>query len=265
MNRQPKSKGFARIKAALLEEGAPVDTELRQEAEVIRQVRESDAEGDLRLQPSQPTTSASSPSLGPVTAGPTETMEGLPGDVSTSSDDSTRRRSSSTFTNHAARCSGGISFWNTFDERMRTPPPPLLSRASSSGIGEDVNMDSMQSSAHSTMAQHSGLSKTFSQESASSTPQAVMTTTFEVPRKGKKRMRDDDFDPNYFKRRAVSPGLSVQNSPVLPQSPGWWGTAKRDERVSGNGSAGSGNGANKRIGLQGMKDTNDGMMNMSIE
>ena len=78
-------------------------------------------------------------------------------------------------------------------------------------------------------------------------------------------MRDDDFDPNYFKRRAVSPGLSVQNSPVLPQSPGWWGTPKREERISSNGSAGSGTGTGKRIGMQGMNDTNDGLMNMSIE
>ena len=79
-------------------------------------------------------------------------------------------------------------------------------------------------------------------------------------------MRDDDLDPVYFKRRAVSPSLSVQNSPILPQSPGWWGTPKRDERVCSNGSSASGNGAaGKRVGMQGMNDTSDGLMNMSIE
>ncbi|KAL9130867.1 MAG: hypothetical protein Q9217_001068 [Psora testacea] len=264
-NLLPKSRGFARIKAALLEEGAPIDTDLRREAEVIKQVRESDIDGDLSLQPSQPTTSASSPSLGPVTAGPTENIEVISSDLSTSSEESMRRRSSSAFTNQAARCSGGISFWKKFDERMRTPPPPLLSRASSSGIGEDVNMDSMQPSTLSMAVQQNGTSKAFSQDTASSTPLAVATATFEIPKKGNKRMRDDDFDPNYFKRRAVSPGLSVQNSPVLPQSPGWWGTPKREERVSSNGSVGSGNGTGKRVGLQGMNDTNDGLMNMSIE
>ena len=253
-----------RIKAALLEEGAPIDTDLRREAEVVKQVRESDVDSDLNLQPSQPTTSASSPCLGPVTAGPIENIEGVSSDLSTSSEDSTRQHSSSTFNNQAARCSGGVSFWNKFDERMRTPPPPLLPRASSSAFGEDVNMDSMQSSTHSLTPQQTG-SKALSYDSASSGPQAITTTTFEIPRKGNKRMRDNDFDPNHFKRRAVSPGLSVQNSPILPQSPGWWGTPKREERVSSNGSAASGNGTGKRVGLQGMNDTNDGLMNMSIE
>ena len=95
-------------------------------------------------------------------------------------------------------------------------------------------------------------------------------------------MRDDeDFDPTSFKRRAVSPGLSVQNSPVLPQSPGWWGTphptpggGKSERGGSGNGgSGGNQNGGGgggmggqpKRVGMQGMNDTNDGLMNMSIE
>ena len=262
---QPKSKGFARIKAALLEEGAPIDTELRREAEVVRQVRDSDADSDLNLQPSQPNTSASSPSLGPLTAGPVDMADGIPGDLSTSSEESMKRRSSNAFTTQAARNSGGVTFWNKFDERMRTPPPPLLPRADSSGMSDDVNMDSVHSSMVSLTPQHSGISKTTSNESTASTAQNMTITTFEVPRKGTKRMRDDDFDSNYFKRRAVSPGLSVQNSPVLQQSPGWWGTPKREERVSSNGSAGSGTGAGKRVGMQGMNDTNDGLMNMSIE
>ena len=118
------------------------------------------------------------------------------------------------------------------------------------------------------------------------TPQANTNSTH---RKGNKRMRDDDFDPNFFKRRAVSPALSLQNSPILPQSPsareggGWWGAkANREtpnvhvigERVSSGGSSSSTNGTgagpstpgpSKRVGFQGMSDTNDGLMNMSIE
>lgn len=233
-------------------------------------MRDGDGDGDLSLQPSQPTTSASSPSLGPMNAAQTETADGNPGDLSTSSDESMRRRSSTAFVSQAARNSGGTTFWNKFDERMRTPPPPLLQRSNSSGMsGDDMNMDVSQSCTATLTPQGNGLFKSNSNDSSATTASNMTTTTFEVPRKGTKRMRDDDFDPNYFKRRAVSPGLSVQNSPVLPQSPGWWGTPKREERVSSNGSAGSGTGTGagtgKRVGMQGMNDTNDGLMNMSIE
>lgn len=97
-------------------------------------------------------------------------------------------------------------------------------------------------------------------------------------------MRDDDFDPYFFKRRAVSPGMSLQNSPILPQSPlqrdgAFWGMQTRygretpgtqtvGDRISSGGSASSGSVPTptaKRVGLQGMSDTNDGLMNMSIE
>ena len=193
----------------------------------------------------------------------------------------TSRRSSSAFTNQAIRNSGGPSFWNNFDGRMRTPPPPLPPRESSSGISDDISMDTPISSMQAT-PQQDPVKPSHSQDSLVSTTQP---NAFEVPRKGNKRMRDDDFDPNFFKRRAVSPGLSLQNSPILPQSPlqresGWWGTPKGNrevpipsvniagERLNGNGSAGNVNGTPgtaKRVGLQGMTDTHDGLMNMSIE
>ncbi|KAG8532699.1 uncharacterized protein KY384_002576 [Bacidia gigantensis] len=262
VRRAPKSKGFARIKAALQEEGAPIDVDLRREAEVIRQVRENDADSDTNnIHPSQPTTSASSPSLGPVTAGPSDHIEGLPGDLSTSSEDSGRRNSSSAFSAQAARQS---SYWNNYDERMRTPPPPHVPRANSSGISDDVNMEASQT-ASSMQIHQNGIHKTVSHESISSGTQAFHTTTFEIPKKGNKRMRDDDLDPICFKRRAVSPSMSVQNSPVLPQSPGWWGTPKRDDRLNVTGSAGSNASTGKRVGIQGMNDTNDGLMNMVLE
>ncbi|KAL9596252.1 MAG: hypothetical protein Q9219_005913 [cf. Caloplaca sp. 3 TL-2023] len=283
-NLLPKSKTFSRVRALLQEESAPVDTEVKREAEVIRQARESDAYGDLHPIPSQPTTSASSPSIQPATAGPTEGLEDIREDVAMDSDISaSRRSSSSTFTQHAIRNSAGLGFWTNFDERIRTPPP-IFPRESSSGVSDDIAMDTPQSSIISASTQAQPNKASTQSESRSSTPQ-IPPSTSDNARKGNKRMRDDDFDPNFFKRRAVSPGMSVQNSPILPQSPvqghgGWWGmpfkynretpaSQPTAERISSGGSASSGNGAPppsaKRVGLQGMSDTNDGLMNMSIE
>ena len=248
-----------------------MDTEVRREAEVIRQVRESesDADRDLNLQASQPTTSVSSPNLGPLNSAASDNA-GIPlEDTCLDSEDSSTRRSSSAFSTQAIKNSGGLNFWNNFDERMRTPPPSAVPRSNSSGISEDMNMETPQSSVLSVTPQQS-VSK--HEDGVSANQIAAIT------RKGNKRMREDDLDPNYFKRRAVSPGLSVQNSPILPQSPGWWGTQARTnretpsvsvpgERTGSNSSAGvmSTNCTPKRVGLQGMNDTNDGLMNMSIE
>ena len=217
-----------------------------------------------------------------------DVLEYSPEDLTMSSEQSvSRRSSSSTFTSHAMRNSGGLGFWNTFDERMRTPPPIAIPRGSSSGVSDDVSMEtpqlSLQSSLQSSTPQQNYTKAQQSIGSHSSTPQTI-TATVELNRKGNKRMRDDDFDPNYFKRRAVSPGMSLQNSPILPQSPlqrdgGWWGLQPKSnretpnvqvigERVSSGGSTSSANGSTgptKRIGFQGMNDTNDGLMNMSIE
>lgn len=102
-----------------------------------------------------------------------------------------------------------------------------------------------------------------------------------------KRRRDDDYDIAYVKRRAVSPGMSTQNSPVMTQSPsyrdsnGSWGQPPEKKKDSQNQSANSdtsqsshqagssrqGSGSQpggKKLGLQGMVDTNDGLMKMSI-
>ena len=117
--------------------------------------------------------------------------------------------------------------------------------------------------------------------SRSSTPQPLAPlTAAEGLKKSSKRRRDDDLDEYSIKRRAVSPGLSVHNSPVLSQSPAnrdLWGSAKLTKETS-NGTAVSGERSNsgcsimmtpslgpKRIGLQGMTDTSDGLMKMSIE
>ena len=271
---------FTRTQATLFEERAPIDSEFRREAEVIRQVRESEADGDLNLHPSQPTTAAASPNL-TATAGPLDSLENISGEPSMNSEGMYSRRSSSTFSHQAIKHSGGPTYWNNFDERMRTPPPPLIPRESLSVMSDDMNMDTPVGSLQSSNHQTNNPRPSISQESLVSTTQA---TVFEMPKKGNnKRMRDDDFDPNYFKRRAVSPGMSLQNSPILPQSPlqrdgGWWGTPKSSrevpsvhvsgDRQSSTGSNGSMNGpggSSKRVGLQGMTDTHDGLMNMSIE
>lgn len=243
-------------------------------------------EPELNLHHSQPTTTASSPNLLPATTDQIDNLGDIAEDETMGSEafaaSLSARRSSSSFTNHAVRYSGGVNFWNSFDERMRTPPPPLFPRGSSSGISDDISMDTPASSILATTPQQHTAKSLPPARSRSSTPQPP-TTIAEITRKVNKRRREDDLDPIYFKRRAVSPGMSLQNSPVLPQSPaqkegGWWGIQPKPsretpgghvagEKVNNGGSAVSANGLglSKRIGFQGMNDTNDGLMNMSIE
>lgn len=94
-----------------------------------------------------------------------------------------------------------------------------------------------------------------------------------------KRRRDDDLDPVQFKRRAVSPGMSVHNSPIMqsPMQHAPWGPrpgSNGDKSGNGtpseNGAGGSGekrpSASHKgRVGFQGMVDTNDGITRLSIE
>ncbi|MCJ1448979.1 MAG: hypothetical protein MMC23_009498 [Stictis urceolatum] len=272
---QPKPKTFARIRAALQEEGSPVDAESKREAEVIRQVRESDHSPESTAPASQPPTTASSPYLMPATSGAADTLDDLTEMMG--AETPIERRPSESFSRQALRNStAGPDFWNNFDSRVRTPPPQLLPRGSSSAFSEDVNMDTPASSLYSAGPRYTDAGPN-SSPSRSTTP---VPTLGEMTRKtlGKRR-RDDDLDPNLFKRRAVSPGLSLQNSPVLPPSPmqkdgGWWSTkANREtpsshangDRVGSNGSQSGSGIIGKRVGMQGMNDTNDGLMNMSIE
>ncbi|KAI1329404.1 hypothetical protein F5Y16DRAFT_97715 [Xylariaceae sp. FL0255] len=333
-NLLPKTKGFARIRAALLEESAPVDSEVRREAEVVRQVRES----DMDLEPRVPTGGRPEPHLdlsgistaqsSPKFANTQESLEEIPDDM----------MALSKFKQQAMRNSKGKSFWDSFSDtssingtRTTPPPPPLmLPRGSSSGISEDINMDSPSLSAGSgaislfgpgglgSFSQQGGAqsdsqrSDTPHQPSSSSTNtpsipaiggtsgNSIPPTAAEITRRIAKRRRDDDFDPHIFKRRAVSPGMSAHNSPIM-QSPLQrdnmpWGSRpgsvhggdgsggnKASGTPSENGSSGGNNGtvgngsgsggpagrqgsASKgRVGFQGMVDTNDGLMRMSIE
>lgn len=285
---QPKSRQFGRIRAELFEESAPVDSEVKREAEIIRQVRESDATSTTGREGS--ITANSSPSLLPAVPGLND-LEDIPEDTGMDMEEMAA----------AAAAANGKGLFGAFNlqpwksaerpswsiqDGRHTPPPPFLGRGSSSAISDDINMDSPVAS----MAQYRHRMSTSDVNkddflSRGSTPQPMVPPTAAEGLK-KKRRRDDDFDVNSIKRRAVSPGLSVTNSPVLSQSPqqreGMWAPTKtsRESSIVGTGTNnGHGERSNsggstmsvtpslgpKRVGLQGMTDTNDGLMKMSIE
>ncbi|OMP86606.1 hypothetical protein BK809_0003777 [Diplodia seriata] len=289
-NLLPKSRQFGRIRAELLEESAPVDSEVKREAEIIRQVRESD---DLSTTGREGSITAnSSPSLLPTVPGLND-LEDIP----EAEDNGMDMELAATAAANGKGLFGAFNLqpwksaerpsWSNQDGRHT--PPPFLARGSSSAISDDINMDSPVAS----MAQYRHRMSTASDInkddslSRGSTPQPMVPPTAAEGLK-KKRRRDDDFDVHSIKRRAVSPGLSVTNSPVLSQSPqqreGMWGPTKtsREGSIAGsapNGGHAAGERSNsggstmcatpslgpKRVGLQGMTDTNDGLMKMSIE
>ncbi len=264
----------------------PVDSEARREAEIIRQVRDS----DLDLERFHPGTENSSPILVPSV--PPDPLARIPEDRTMTLDNvngSSGKTPSATFSQHASRYSAGKEFWHNFDNLFRSSPPQTLAPYSSSVVGDDISMDSPSLSASSTsLASHQfppsveqGKDCGFSQ-SASLQHQAPSSTAV-VAKRVNKRRRDNDLDVNSFKRRAVSPGMSVHNSPILSQSPGQrdgslWGQPKTSrEHSSGLGTTGerSGSGGHtscfsigqgpKRFGVHGISDTHDGLMKMSIE
>lgn len=187
--------------------------------------------------------------------------------------------------------------WANFDYNTYSTPPSLQPRGSSSAVSDDIFM-SMESPTvlSDSRPMSNGLqtrdSDRTSESARSSTPQPpAPPTAADAIKKAGKRRRDDDFDVSSIKRRAVSPGMSVQNSPILSQSPGQrdlWNSAPKASREGSatsmvNGTANTGTANNersnsggslasltpslgpKRVGLQGMTDTNDGLMKMSIE
>jgi len=291
-NLLPKTKTFARIRAALFEEGAPAEAECKREAEVVKQVRESDVpdlEPRRPAQPAQPATSDAPPAAVSALSSPNqESLDDIPeddmmGDLALGL--------SSSFKQHALRNSKGKTFWDTFSEtssvagpRTTPPPPGVMARRPSSGRSEDVTMDSPLQQSSMPWLQTRHLSDSQRSDSAPAAKEkdspAQPPTAAEITRRiNNKRRRDDDFDPVSFKRRAVSPGLSVHNSP-LPQSPMQQSGAPWGSRPGSNGgdkagssapseSGGStsGNRTNGkgRVGYQGMHDTHDGLMRMSIE
>ena len=268
-NLLPKTKHFARVKAALLEEAAPIDSEVKREAQVIRQVHDNDSTVSFT-----PTVSTS---LQPPTPYTEEPLEFSPEDGEENAGISRASLSTEPFSRHAQRNSAGLGFWHAFDDRYRTPPPQLQPRDSSSGLSdENMSLDTVASS-----LENPNLASLQRSRSRSTTPLAgfPQPTAGDVARKvNNKRRRDDDFDPASFKRRAVSPGMSVASSPVLPQSPVMsseksWGlpppmgpktNGHENGRSNSGGSISNGN-SMKRVGLQGMLETNDAIMAMSID
>jgi hypothetical protein len=233
-------------------------------------------------------TAQSSPSLLPTVPGLDGPLEGVPEEGSESNmslDGSTTKGLFGTFGSlNTGRNSIGTDFWN--QRLAQTPPPPsTFNRAESSAMSEDMNMDSPTISSHNGNGMPApDQSVNLGWTSRASTPQSMCRpTAVDGLKKSNKRRRDDDFDDQSLKRRAVSPGLSVHNSPVISQSPGQrdgslWGTttkASRETSISGrsNGERSNSGGSismtptlgPKRVGLQGMTDTSDGFMKMSIE
>ncbi|TDZ17068.1 hypothetical protein Cob_v010082 [Colletotrichum orbiculare MAFF 240422] len=287
-NLLPKTKNFARIRAALFEEGAPVEMETRREAEVVRQVRESDVDLEPPRQSAVPQTTHSSPNLGHQES----SLDDIPESMMTDS----ALNLSGSFKQQALKNSKGTKFWDTFSEsssigaRTTPPPPNNLPRGSSSGMSEDICMDSpsLGATAGFAMAASSGESQK-GDTPLTQAPQPPGPSAAEITRRiNTKRRREDDFDSVSFKRRAVSPGMSVHNSPIM-QSPmqrdvAPWGSRPGSNSGDRGGSgapsesgslggtpasqpnaSGRVNGSKGRVGFQGMVDTSDGLMRMSIE
>lgn len=252
----------------------------------------------MDLEPPRPTaTQQSSPSL-PLQ----DSMEEMPEDAMVV--DSSGLGLSSSFKQQAQKNSKGRMFWETFSETSSvggartTPPPSGPPRGSSSGMSmEDMMMDSP--SLHPQISGNSGFifPMTTTSSSGGDTPQPSGSSSMppsdhappsaaEITRRFNmvKRRRDDDLDPVSFKRRAVSPGMSVHNSPVMqsPMQHAPWGPrpgSNGGDRSGGgtpsDNGAGSGGGSASgekrpsvhkgRVGYQGMIDTNDGITRLSIE
>lgn len=267
--------------------------------------------------PAAPSTAHSSPQLATQ-----DTMDDVP-DEPMLMDAGGGLGLASSFKQQARRNAKGSKFWDTFSEsssagasRTTPPPPAFLPRGSSSGISnDDVNMDSPSAASGPGPNAFGGggifpFPMTTTSSSGGDTPRdggasqsggsVPPPSAAEITRRiNTKRRRDDDFDPVSFKRRAVSPGMSVHNSPVM-QSPlqrdnlpwgggaSWPGGNGQDRagggsgapseagRQQGGGGANNNNGGERpgggrssgskgRVGYQGMVDTNDGITRLSIE
>lgn len=200
---------------------------------MVRQVRENDASGAPQPQSILPNAleikDSTPPSLVPEEA---------------------HQRPPTSFSRQVSRNSSGIDFWNAFDGRYRTPPPLSARDSTMASPGMEAGMLGRQ-------------------------PKDIDTEP-ESFAKINKRRRGDDFDLASFKRRAVSPGPSVHSSPVQ----GHVSAGSEANRVGHLSKAilfqgshpaeptantSSPSGPVKRVGLQGMTETSDGFMKMTID
>ncbi|CAK7267065.1 hypothetical protein SEPCBS119000_002348 [Sporothrix epigloea] len=208
-------------------------------------------------------------------------------------------------------------FWNQLTQpstgslargRMATTPPPQPQYRSCSthSMPDDVSVNSPIAAGEPYQPGRVPTSSSESADGSQPIQHPPLPGAADIMRRiNNKRRRDDDLDPASFKRRAVSPGMSVHNSPVM-QSPlrrdtlSWGGpgagtpsTASRPGSVSGGiGSIGlfevrsnsaesssttsnnNVNGSNNkrvaqttmsRVGFQAMADTNDSITRLRIE
>jgi hypothetical protein len=216
---------------------------------------------------------------------------------SASSGNASDRGYSEVFQQQVKRHSRGVEFWDNFDVNMTKTPPSsrpiskVFSVASEDFLTDGPAASTAASTPVAGPGERNGLLPPLPpQLSGLAFASPTFTSDQLNKRLNAKRRRDDDLDFEAFKRRAVSPGLSAQNSPVMPQSPattGWWSSnssaAGKKERTEWDlptsaaqastatpatahtGSLGTPSG-NKRVGLQnmGMNDAGDGIMKMSI-
>ena len=283
--KQPKPKGFARIRAALQEESAPVDSDAKREAEVIRQVQATYT--NFNGAPVAPIPQSPGLYAGALTS-QNETSELSDVDALGMKLDSTANPNPIT---DERRRSVGRDFQPNLYNRQQTPEaPPLFWRGrSSTGLSEDMGIDSPAGSTpQSSVASLADVQPlepraeiVTAQVSQLQTP--TLPSATDLLRKVKRR-RDEEFDPASIKRRAVSPGLSTQSSPLPTQSSASTpvvtsGPLKSATRENSTFSATSEDmstssnsygpptpaGGTKRMGLQGMTDTSDGLMKMVLQ
>lgn len=145
-------------------------------------------------------------------------------------------------------------------ERNHTPPPLLRNRESSTGT--DMQLDSPAVSTPSSMSLVNATPNTDFAEAADSysthqppngMPRGPSTAEITRMLNGKRKRDDSDLDVASIKRRAVSPSLSAQPSPILGSAP-----------FGRQGSSGLMSQSGKKVGLSGMTDTNDAIMKMTI-
>ncbi|TQS34351.1 hypothetical protein Golomagni_05268 [Golovinomyces magnicellulatus] len=261
-NMLPKTKGFARIQVALAEESAPVETEVLREAEVVRQTRES----EINLESRQISISIPrSPVLAPITHKISKALEEN-GEVFRAS------APESSFKEKDLLNLKSDDSWETSGDELNyhTPVTAAFPYTSTDGTSTDMQLDSpLKFTALSSNYDSTGNQSSSTNRSSTPQPGSGSLAVDITQKLSKKRLRDDDFDLYSFKRRAVSPSMSAHNSPII-QSPMHRDHPTWGNRVSGSCNVGDSgklpiNSSQKRIGLQGMNDTNDGLMKMSIE
>ena len=147
-NMLPKPKTFARIRAALMEEGAPAEVETMREAEVIRQVRESDVEPDRRPPlPISETLAGDANTNGLPSPNLNDDLNDIPEDDMMA--DLANGLSGSFKPQPLLKSARGRAPWDNYSETgsiggaESTPPPgAFLPRGSSSGISDDNGVES---------------------------------------------------------------------------------------------------------------------------